>query len=165
MTQGTTTLPTRLPARDLLTSLRWAGCAVIAVAASAWLALVEIFWLPLRVGQVLLPVSVIAAVAGNLLLIGTAHRLSGSRAVAVLPAFTWLVVVLVGMTRRPEGDLVLTGAGALGMVNLAFLLLGVTAAALAVGRAVAGPPRRGVSSGTGLTPAPGPSGSGSGGAR
>ena len=54
---------------------------------------------------------------------------SGCRAralVAVLPAVDlggrWSVAA---MDRRPEGDLVLTGGGALGAVNLAFLLLGV----------------------------------------
>jgi hypothetical protein len=126
---------------------------------------VEVFWLPLRVGTVLVPVSVLAAVAGNLLLTGQAHRLSGSRAVAVLPALTWLVVAVAGMVRRPEGDLILTGGGATGVVNLLFLLLGVTAAAVAVGRALAGPAHQRVSA----RPAPGPvrdrTGSGNGGAR
>ena len=144
---------------------RTAGWALVAVLVAAWLALVEIFWLPLRVGGVLVPVSVLAAVVGNLLLVDRAHRLSGSRAVAVLPAVTWLVVVVGGMTRRPEGDLVLIGGGATGVVNLVFLLLGVTAGALAVGRALAGPPRSRVSSRSVQVPAPDPAGSGSGGAR
>ena len=146
---------------------RWrtVGWGVVAVAVAAWLSLVEIFWLPLRVGGVLLPVSVLAAVVGNLLLVGQAHRFSGSRAVAVLPAGTWLVVAVGGMMRRPEGDLVLTGGGDTGVVNLLFLLVGVTAAAVAVGRALAGADRRRVSSGAGRRPAPGPVGSGSGGAR
>ena len=141
------------------------GWAVVFVVVAAWLSLVEIFWLPLRVGGVLLPVSVLAAVVSNLLLVGQAHRFSGSRAVAVLPALTWLVVAVGGMMRRPEGDLVLTGGGATGVVNLLFLLLGVTAAAVAVGRVLAGPDRRRVSSGAARRPAPGPAGSGSGGAR
>ena len=141
------------------------GWAVVFLIVAAWLSLVEIFWLPLRVGGVLLPLSVLAAVVGNLLLVGQAHRFSGSRAVAVIPALTWLVVAVGGMMRRPEGDLVLTGGGAAGVVNLLFLLLGVTAAAVAVGRALAGPDRRRVSSGAARRPTPGPGGSGSGGAR
>jgi hypothetical protein len=44
------------------------------------------------------------------------------------------------MSRRPEGDLVLIGTGAAGVVNLAFLLLGVLAAAVAVGRVLGGGP-------------------------
>ncbi|WP_040337237.1 DUF6113 family protein [Candidatus Blastococcus massiliensis] len=111
-----------------------AGWAVVAVVVAAWLALVEVFWLPLRVGGVLLPLSVPAAAAGNVLLVFLAHRLSGSRLVAVLPAVVWLVVALAAMVRRPEGDLVLVGSGSTGVVGLAFLLVGTVAAAFACGR-------------------------------
>lgn len=129
------------------------GWALVAVAVAAWLAVVEAFWLPLRVGPVPVPLSVLGAVAGNLLLVPLAHRLSGSRAVAVLPGVVWLVVALAATVRRPEGDLVLVGGGVTGGVGLAFLLCGVVAASFAVGRVLA----------AGVRPAP--SGSGSGGAR
>jgi hypothetical protein len=132
------------------------GWGVVAVLVAGWLALVEVFWLPLRIGGLLVPLSVAGAVVGNLLLTAAAHRLSGSRVVSLLPALVWLAVAVAAMIRRPEGDLVITGGGAAGIVNLAFLGLGVTAAAFAVGRALAGP--RPVS----RTPAP--AGSGSGGA-
>jgi hypothetical protein len=115
--------------------------ALTAVVLAAWLALAEVFWLPLRVGGVLVPVSVVVAVVGNLLLPAAALRLSGSRLVAVLPAVPWLVVAVAAMVRRREGDLVMSGAGALGAVNLAFLMLGVLAAAFAVGRVLGGPRR------------------------
>jgi hypothetical protein len=139
--------------------MRLLGWAVLAVVVSVWLALVEVFWLPWRVAGVPVPVSVLAAVAGNLLLVDGARRLSGSRLVAVLPAVVWLVVVVAGATRRPEGDLLITGGGgATQVINLAFLLLGVVAAAFGVGRALGGaPPPRAVS--------PAGAGSGSGGAR
>lgn len=151
----------RLP--DVLARGAW-GLAVLV--AALWLALVEVFWLPLRVAGVLVPLSVVAAVVGNLLLVGLALRLTGSRLVAVLPAVAWVAVAVGAMIRRPEGDLILTGGGALGVVNLAFLLLGVTAAAFSVGRALAGPRRRpAVSRGADPEPAPDPAGSGSGGAR
>ncbi|MCZ2857940.1 hypothetical protein [Blastococcus sp. VKM Ac-2987] len=116
----------------------WGACAVVL---AAWLALVEVFWLPLRIGGVLVPVSVAAAVVGNVLLVRAALRLSGSAAVAALPAVTWLVVVIGAMVRRPEGDLLLGAGGALGGVTLVFLLLGVLAGALAAGSAM-GAPRR-----------------------
>jgi hypothetical protein len=115
------------------------GWGVVAVVVGVWLALVEVFWLPLRVGGVLVPVSVLAAVVGNLLVVRTAYRWSGSRLVGVLPALAWLAVALAAAQRRPEGDLVITGTGALGYVGLSFLLLGVVAAAFAVGRVLAGP--------------------------
>ena len=117
------------------------GWAAVAVVVSAWLALVEVFWLPLRVGGLLVPLSVVAAVLGNLLLPAAALRLSGSRLVALLPPAVWVVVAIGAMVRRPEGDLVMTGGGSLGTVNLAFLMLGVVAAAFSVGRLLAGPRR------------------------
>ena len=129
---------------------------LLVVVLALWLALVEVFWLPLRVFGVLLPVSVVAAVAGNLLLVGLAARLTGSRLAAVLPALVWLTVAVAGSLQRPEGDLLVTGSGALGLVSLAFLLAGVVAAAFAVGRVLAAP-REGVR--------PVRTGSGSGGAR
>jgi hypothetical protein len=113
------------------------GRGVAVVALAAWLTLVEVFWLPLRVAGVPFPVSLVAAVAGNLLLPSIAARWAGSRVVAVLPGVTWLVIALAAMVRRPEGDLILTGGGALGVINLVFLLVGTLAAAVGTGRALA----------------------------
>jgi hypothetical protein len=139
---------------------------LVAILVAGWLALVEVFWLPLRIGGVLVPLSILAAVVGNLMLIAAAHRLSGSRVVAVLPGLVWLAVAVAAMNRRPEGDLVLTGGGATGTINLVFLLFGVTAAAFGIGRALAGPRRRPVPAGPdGATAPSAPAGSGSGGAR
>ncbi|WP_204263818.1 hypothetical protein [Geodermatophilus normandii] len=120
-------------------SLVLAALATVLVA--GWLALVEVFWLPLRVAGVLVPLSVLVAVVGNYLLVVGALWLTGSRVVAVLPALVWLVVAVSATTRRPEGDLVAVGSGGLGAVTLAFLGLGVVAAAFAVGRVLAAPRR------------------------
>jgi len=135
--------------------------ALAAVVVAGWLALVEVFWLPLRVGGVLVPLSIVAAVVANLLLPTAALRLSGSRLVAVLPAVVWLVIAIAAMVRRPEGDLVMNGVGLSGVVNLAYLLLGVLAAAFSVGR-VLGPRRPPVRPGG--VPALDPAGGGTGGA-
>ena len=115
-------------------SLRLVLGALAAVLAAGWLALVEVFWLPLRLAGVLVPLSVPAAAAVNYLLVTGVHRLTGSRAVAVLPALTWLAIALAATVRRPEGDLVAVGVGGLGAVTLAFLGLGVVGAAVALGR-------------------------------
>jgi hypothetical protein len=131
-----------------------------AVLLSAWLALVEVFWLPLRAGGVLVPLSVVVAVVGNLLLPAAALRWSGSRVVAVLPVLVWLVVALASMTRRPEGDLVMNGVGASGVVGLAFLVLGVLAGAFSVGRVLGGPVRP--ATGAAGVPARDPAASGTG---
>lgn len=144
-------------------SLRLLGWGVLAVLVAAWLALVELFWLPWRLAGVPVPVSVLLAVVGNLALVTVAHRVSGSRLVAVLPAVVWLAVVLRGAVPTPEGDLLVTGGdGLTQLVNLGFLLLGVLAAAVAVGR-VLGTPRTPPAAAPALSPAGG--GSGSGGAR
>jgi hypothetical protein len=138
-------------------ALQLLGWAVAAVVVAVWLTLVEVFWLPWRVGGVPVPVSVLAAVVGNVLLVEGARRLSGSRLVAVLPAVVWLVIAVAATMRRPEGDLLLTGGDAVtSTINLGFLLLGVVAAAFAVGRALGTPVAR---------ISPPAAGSGSGGAR
>ncbi|MGZ4548802.1 MAG: DUF6113 family protein [Blastococcus sp.] len=93
------------------------------------------------------------------------RRLSGSGVVAVLPAVTWLVVVVAAMMRRREGDLLIVGGGDTGVVNLAFLLVGVVAAAYAAGRALAEPRRPPVSPAPDAAGAAARTGSGSGGAR
>jgi hypothetical protein len=146
-----------------MTRARQVGGGVLVLAAAVWMALVEVFWLPLRIGGVLVPVSLAAAVVANLLLPRLALWLTGSRLVAVLTGVAWLVVVVASMIRRPEGDLLITGGGATGVVNLVFLLVGVLAAAFAVGRALGGPPRPPVSPDD--VPVRRPAGSGSGGAR
>lgn len=115
------------------------GAALLVTVLAAWLALVEVFWLPLRVAGVPVPVSVVAAVVGNLLLVALATRLTGSRLAAVLPAGVWLLVAVAASLRRPEGDLLLAGGGVLGFLSLSFLLAGVVAAAFAVGRELAAP--------------------------
>ena len=136
--------------------IRRLGAALLVTVLAAWLALVEVFWLPLRVFGVPVPVSVVAAVVGNLLLVGLAARLTGSRLGAVLPAVVWLVIAVGASLRRPEGDLLVVGGGVLGVFSTAFLLGGVVAAAFAVGKVLAAP-RNGVR--------PARTGSGSGGAR
>ncbi|MGY1838937.1 MULTISPECIES: hypothetical protein [unclassified Modestobacter] len=131
-----------------MSALRLLGWAVVAVAVSGWLALVEVFWLPWRPGGIPVPISIVAAVVGNVLLGRAALELSGSRLVGVLPALAWLVVVLAASNPRPEGDLLLPGGDAVTTaVNLAFLLFGVISAAFAVGQALGSPPRPALSPG------------------
>lgn len=129
-----------------LAAVRTAGWALVAVLVSGWLAVVEVFWLPLRVGGVLLPLSVVGAVVGNLAVGAAARRLSGSGTAAVLAAVAWLVVVVVAMIPRPEGDLLIVGNGRTGIVSVVFLMAGVVSAAYATGRALA-TGRRGSGSG------------------
>ncbi|WP_029431667.1 DUF6113 family protein [Blastococcus sp. URHD0036] len=115
--------------------MRAVAGGVLAVLLAAWFAVLEVFWLPLQFGSVPVPLSIPVAVAVNLLLVTGTHRLTGSRAAAVLPAVVWLVVVLPASQQRAEGDVLLIGDWR----GLAFLLFGVLGASLAVGRVLGAP--------------------------
>ncbi len=124
----------------------FAGLLVLVLAAAC--AIVEVFYLPLRAGSVLVPLSVVAAVAGNLLFTRAMHELTGAIWAAFLPGAVWLAVIGRSAIARPEGDLLITDGGAstqTAVVNLAFLLLGSLALAFALGpllrpRPTQGPP-------------------------
>lgn len=110
------------------------GLLVLALAAAC--AVLEVFYLPLRVGSVLLPVSVLAAVIGNLAFTRLMYVVSGSILAALLPTGAWLAVIGRAAISRPEGDLLITDGGASAtsaVVNLAFFVLGAVAGAYAVG--------------------------------
>jgi hypothetical protein len=120
--------------------LRLLAGALVGVAA-VQSALLEVFYVPLRAGTVILPVSALAAVVFNVLLPQLMHRATQTRWAAVVPAVLWLVVVLGLAMGRPEGDVVLPGtpSGAVGVVALVVLFGGTAAAAFGVTRAL--PPR------------------------
>ncbi|HEY2793684.1 MAG TPA: DUF6113 family protein, partial [Micromonosporaceae bacterium] len=76
------------------------------------------------------PVGVLIAIVGNLVLgIGGAWG-TGSRVVPAVTGLVWLVVAFVLGTTRPEGDIVVSGSGWLGV---SYLFLGAGAAAVAIG--------------------------------
>ncbi|MGI8652015.1 MAG: hypothetical protein ACR2I7_04385 [Geodermatophilaceae bacterium] len=108
--------------------------ALIAVAA-VQLAVLECFFLPLRIGSVPVPLSIPVAVLVNAGLPALAYRLTASRAVAAFPVVVWIAVVIVASVPRPEGDVIVTGTGR----GIAFLILGAVAGAYAVGRLLALP--------------------------
>lgn len=100
-------------------------------------AVVEVFYLPLRVGSVPVPASVVAAAVGNVAFTRLMFAVTGSILVALLPAAAWLGVIGRAAISRPEGDLLITDGGTStgsALINLAFLLFGVLAPAYAVGR-------------------------------
>lgn len=71
----------------------------------------ELTLIPYYVGSVLVPVSVLLAVAGNVALPRLAHRLVPSGIAALLPFAVWSVLVLaVLLLPRPEGDVIIPGA-------------------------------------------------------
>ena len=108
------------------------GCAyALVLLLTVLLALWGAFLVPFRVGATLVPVSLVIAVVGNVLVGRAAARVGGS-AGALATGVLWTGVVLVLSSRRAEGDVVVPGSA----VGTGFLLLGVVASAVAYGAAV-----------------------------
>lgn len=86
------------------------------------------FFVPLRIGGVPVPVGLLLALT-NAPLCWAGAEVLGRRAGGVVPMLLWGVVAVMLATQRREGDLVVTNS----LLGLGFLLLGLLAAALAVG--------------------------------
>lgn len=86
--------------------LRGVG-VVVAVWGAIVVALYGAFLTPLRLGAALVPIALVLAVLGNLLLIRYAYEVSGSRWLALVPGGIWLVISFTAAGRTTEGDLVL----------------------------------------------------------
>jgi hypothetical protein len=83
-----------------------------------------------RVLHVPIPVGVLVAIVGNLVVgIGGAWG-TGTRLTPAVTGFVWLVVAFLLGTNGPGGDLIVSGNGWLGV---SYLFLGAIAAAAAIG--------------------------------
>lgn len=108
----------------------WLGVGVL-VGCAALLAALELFLVSLYAGSLIMPVSVAVAILGNVVLPRLAFGLTRSVAAAAAPFVAWLVVLfIVGLMPRPEGDVVVPGAGAPEYVYFATLLCGIIAGAI-----------------------------------
>ena len=110
----------------------WAYAVVLAL--TVLLALWGAFLVPFRVGGTLVPVSLVIAVVGNVLVGRAATRLAGS-AGALATGVLWIGLTLVLSSRRAEGDVVVPGS----LVGMGFLVAGALASAVAYGAAVLRP--------------------------
>jgi hypothetical protein len=110
----------------------WAYALVLLL--TVLLALWGAFLVPFRVGGTLVPVSLVIAVVGNVLVGRAASRLAGSGG-ALATAVLWIGLTLVLSSRRAEGDVVVPGS----TVGTGFLLAGALASAVAYGAAVLRP--------------------------
>jgi hypothetical protein len=75
-----------------------------------------------------LPVAAVALTLINLICLWMAGRAMGTPLGAVIPAATWLLVVLLMSAKRPEGDLVIAGT----LSGYVFMVGGMIAALVAV---------------------------------
>jgi hypothetical protein len=95
---------------------------------SVGLAVVGAFLVPLRIGTVPLPVSVLLAVVGNAGLTKLAVRQTGSIVWGVAQPVLWLLVIVVLSLPRPDGDVIVPGT----VTGLVFLFAGAVAGAYGV---------------------------------
>jgi hypothetical protein len=118
--------PSHDPAADPVV-LRVLSGLLIAVAAIG-LAVIESFLVPLHIGSVPFPITVLLAVAGNVVLARLAGRQTGSILAAAAVPLLWLLVVIVLSLPRAEGDLIVPGSP----TGLVFLFAGAVAGAFGV---------------------------------
>jgi hypothetical protein len=114
------------------TRLDWGGVAAY-TAIGVLAALLEVFLLPLYVGSVIVPLSIVLAVVGNVAGPWLSRSLVGSTTGAVLPFLAWVLVVLVlAMLPRPEGDVIVPGAGSVELVFWGTLIGGTVAGLITI---------------------------------
>jgi hypothetical protein len=108
-------------------TLDWVSLALMC-ASAVLCALFELMYLPIYIGSVIVPVTILAAVASNLLLPWWGYRTVGRLTGAVLPVLAWLITVLaLSLVTRPEGDLFITAAFHQDLAYYGLLLFGATA--------------------------------------
>ncbi|MDT4911929.1 MAG: hypothetical protein QOC66_1057 [Pseudonocardiales bacterium] len=92
--------------------LDWLGVAVLTICGGL-AALLEALLVPLYVGSVIVPIAVVLALAGNILLPRLARSLVPTTPAALAPFAAWLIVMVAfGVLGRPEGDVILPGSPA-----------------------------------------------------
>ncbi len=100
---------------------------VLCVLCAALAALIEVTLVPLYVGSVIVPVTLLLTAATSVALPVLARRMvDGSAAVLATfaPFVAWVVTYFVLAAQRSEGDVLLTGSGAAGVVGLVLLAVG-----------------------------------------
>lgn len=91
--------------------LTWLGIAAL-IGSGVLSALLEMFLIPLYAGATLVPIAVVLAVVGNVVLLHLGRELSPNNGWRLSPFVAWFVAIVVfGLTTRPEGDVVVPGGG------------------------------------------------------
>jgi hypothetical protein len=107
------------------------GVVLIALCA-ALAAILEALLVPLYIGSIPFPLSVVMAILSNLALPRLARALIPSTGVAAVPFIMWLVVMVgFGLVTRPEGDVILPG-GELQWVTYGLLFGGALAGVVGI---------------------------------
>ena len=126
--------PAAPPPQDggALTPIALAGMVLVCAAAVLTTGL-ELFLVPLRDGTTLAPVSVLFAAVSNVVLPRMGRSFADRTAAMVAPFLAWLVpMVLLALTARPEGDVIIPGGGGEQWVYYLALLAGGVAGMVTV---------------------------------
>ncbi len=112
---------------------------VVLVFDAAALAVVELMYLPLRVGAAPFPITILLAIVSTPWLVRSAAELGGPRAVATVPLVVWVLVLGVLGVAGPGGDVLL----AADWRSTLLLGGGIFPAAVVLGRVMAHSPGAG----------------------
>jgi hypothetical protein len=97
------------------------------------LAVVELLYLPLRVGAIPFPITILLAAVTTPWLVHSAAELGGPRTIAAIPLVVWLLVIGVFGVGGPGGGVLLAADWRSGLL----LAGGTIPAAVVLGRAMA----------------------------
>jgi hypothetical protein len=116
------------------------GIAVVC-AVGVLSAILEVLLIPLRIGAVMIPITVLFAIGGNVALPQLAKVFVDASGAMVAAFLSWLLPMLVlSLLPRPEGDVLVRGGGGEQWVYYGVLLGGAIAGTATV--VLQGPPRR-----------------------
>lgn len=118
---------------------------VVLILDAAALAVVELLYLPLSVGGVPFPITILLATVSTPWLVRSAADLGGPRMVAAIPLVVWVLVIGVFGVGGPGGDVLL----AADWRSVLLVCAGIFPAALVLGRARARSPVAGALVNTG----------------
>ncbi|ULP35610.1 hypothetical protein MJO55_20465 [Mycolicibacterium rufum] len=110
-------------------------------------ALMAVFFLPLRVGGVPLPISAVLSGALNVALVWVALQWTSSPRLAALPLWTWLATVLLCTFGGPGDDIVFGGSGLMEYASVLLIAVGALPAGWLLSRRRAAAPSAGAGSG------------------
>jgi hypothetical protein len=109
--------------------------AILAAAATVLL-------IPLRIGTVLIPVSIAFAVGANVVLPLLVRQLVQRSLAAALPVAAWFLTLAVMTVSRPEGDVLIPGGKAYASLTYVFYAVAIAGIAAGVTTVVRSEPRR-----------------------
>jgi hypothetical protein len=147
-TRAAATADTRIESEQPAVAATWLGPAqvlfglvlftLVAILAAA----ATVLLIPLRIGTVLIPVSIAFAVGANVVLPLLVRQLVQRSLAAALPVAAWFLTLAVMTVSRPEGDVLIPGGKAFASLTYVFYAAAIAGIAAGVTTVVRSEPRR-----------------------